>query len=106
MSYEKNLFHRLADEAWRIASYEDTSDLDDGDLFTMADAMARIVADRNRNALAVLAGCVFAASLGGMGEVFEELPQAKRDLFEYLMGEEGYEFMESDSFSAYVRKDD
>ena len=103
MSYEKHMFHRIADEAWRIANYEDTSDLDDDDLFKMADAVVLIIVDRGNDKLAISSGCVFAASLGGMYEVFQELPEAKEKLLDYLLESDGYEFMASENFFAYVK---
>jgi hypothetical protein len=105
MSYEKHLFHRIAEEALRIAEHEDTSEIDTDDIFDMTAAVARILADRNGNRLTVLAACIAASSLGDMYELFNELPDEKQEMLDYLIAEEGYEFMESDSFSAYVRKD-
>ena len=104
MSYEKHMFHRIADEAWRIANYEDTSDLDDDDLFNMADAVVRIVADRGTDRLAISSGCVFAASLGGMYEVFQELPEAKEHLLEMLLDEQGFRLIGDDLYDVWIRR--
>ena len=106
MSYTKAMFHRIAEEAQRIAENEDTSLIDKDDLFVMADALARILADNNFKSLESQAASLVACKLGGMYEVFQELPDIQRDLIEALMEDEGYSYMANEWLSMWVKKED
>ena len=106
MSYAKSMFHRIANEAQRIAENEDTSLIDEDDLFVIADALAHILSDREFKSLESQAAAFVACKLGGMYEVFQELPDIQRDLIEALMEDEGYSYMDNEWLTMWVRKED
>lgn len=106
MSYTKAMFHRIAEEAQRIAENEDTSLIDEDDLFVIADALARILTDNNFKSLESQAAAFVACKLGGMYEVFHFLPEIKRDLIEALMEDEGYSYMDNEWLTMWVKKED
>jgi len=106
MSYTKAMFHRIAEEAQRIAENEDTSLIDDDDLFVMSDAIAHILSDREFKSLESQAASFVACKLGGMYEVFQFLPEIKRDLINALMEDEGYSYMNNEWLTMWVKKED
>lgn len=106
MSYTKAMFHRIAEETQRIAENEDTSLIDKDDLFVMADALAHILTDNDFKSLESQAASFVACRLGGMYEVFQELPEIKRGLIEALMEGDGYSYMDNEWLSMWVKKED
>lgn len=105
MSYESAMFHRMAEEMHRIA-YETNEEhqLDDDDLHTVADALAFILVNRGHNELAEACACVTATAIGGMYEVFQELPDAKEHLFRLLMDKEGFRLIEDERCEIWIRE--
>lgn len=106
MSYTKAMFHRIAEEAQRIAENEDTSLIDEDDLLVIADALAHILSDREFKSLESQAAAFVACELGGMAEVFQELPDVKDHLIEALMENEGYSYMNNEWLTMWVKKED
>ena len=103
MSYDKAMFHRMADEMRRIASEGDMPDEDD--VFTALNALGLIVANEESQGLASACLGIATCEHGGMYEVFQELPDCIDSLFEELAKGGRVERYESeDGDVIYVRR--
>lgn len=106
MSYDTKMFRLIADEAKRIAENGDCAEIDEEDLYTMASALGEILSVRSYKSVESCAADFVACSLGGMYEVFQFLPEIKRDLIEALMKDEGYSYMDNEWLTMWVKKED
>ena len=103
MSYDKHLFHRMAEELQRIA--EDESEVDRVDFSVAVDAVAHIAANLNCEPFTSLPLEVAACNEGGMGEVFNELPDVKDALVELVMSDRNYTRICDEQFDICIRRD-
>ena len=105
MSYNKNMFHRIAEELDRIGyevADETHEKIDEYDLSIALDALGRIVIPHDDD-LALTAISIASCRFGGMYEIFQELPDIKEHMLELLLKDAGYEYMESEKHEIWVR---
>lgn len=107
MSKSKSMFHLLANEAYRIAEQENNDELAMEDIARLADALAFILANRDYADITVCQMASYVAcSLGGMYEVLCELPDIRAELIEQLMTDEGYDQVDNDWMTMWIKKED
>ena len=107
MSYNKQMFHLMAEELERIAQEVDENheQLDKSDLFTATSALNLIAAVQNCDSLACDALEVAACCLGTFYEQECELPEVLDQLIEMVMDMQGYEQLYNENYTAWVRKE-
>ena len=106
MSYNKNMFHRIGEELQRIAEEVDVPNgehMDDDDMFTVLQALGRIVLQCDDRLVATAMDLVV-CSFGDMPEVFECLPEVKSELLELLLEDDGYEQLTSDYHVSWLKR--
>lgn len=106
MSYDKSMFHRIAEEAHRIAEGGNDDDVTTEDLARMADAIALILANRDYMSAESDAASYVACALSGMYEVCCELPDVRRELIDQLMRDEGFDKLENMTMTIWAKKED
>ena len=105
MSYNKQMFHRIAEELERIGyevADETHEKMDEADMATALNALGMLMLDCN-DEIAIAAISIAACSMGGMYEAFQELPDIKEQMLELLLKDAGYEYMESEKHEIWVR---
>lgn len=103
MSYDKSMFHLLAEEAHRIAE-GGNDDVTTEDLARMADAIALILANRNYMSTESDAASYVACALSGMYEACCELPEVRHELAEQLMRDEGFDKLENTTMTIWAKE--
>jgi len=100
--HDKNLFHRMAEEMYRMA--EGASDVDNNDIDLAIESVAWLAANNDYDPIICYALSMAACMVSGdMGVVFNELPDAKAQLVEALMTEAGYEYILGDDHALFVK---
>lgn len=111
MSYNSQMFARMADELERIGDEVIDSaapmDMDSDDMFRALDALNKLVcSDENYDELSALAMAIATCGYGGMYEAFQELPEAKEVMLEKLLKDAGYDFVSDVGYTMWVKKED
>lgn len=100
--YDKNLFHRMAEEMYRMA--EGGSDVDKKDIDLAIESVAWMAANSEYRGIISYALSVAACiASDDMGVMFNELPDAKAELVGALMDEAGYEYIVGDDHVLFVK---
>lgn len=111
MSYNSQIFGRMADELERIGDevyYRNVPmDIIEEDMFKALDALNKLVcSDENYDELSALAMAIAACCYGGMYEAYQELPEAKEVMLEKLLKDAGYDFVSDVGYTMWVKKED
>lgn len=89
MGYNKALFHRIAEELDRLGSEainkDNTEEMDYYDIFLALDGLGKLIVTSSNDELASASVNLATCCFGGMYEVLEELPDAKKCLLELLL---------------------
>lgn len=110
MSYNKFMFHRLAEEAERIA-YDITDDSGEGvaeiDVATMLNAIGLLMFQCGYGNELENAAVEFAAASmsGDMDTVFNELPEVLNNLENVLLDKRGYTKLENDDVTIWYKEE-
>ena len=100
MSYDKNLFHRMAEEMYRMAEAEVELDRNDVDLAIQA--VNHMAATMGYDS--ITCGSLGVAACGtDMTSAILELPDAKAELVYLLMDDGGYEYIPGDDHVLFVK---
>lgn len=101
-TYDKNLFHRMVEEMYRMA--EGGSDVDKKDIDLAIESVAWMAANSEYRGIICYALSVAACMASNdMGVMTYELHDAKAELVGALMDEAGYEYIVGDDHALFVK---